>query len=115
MLVVLAELVLQDQLQGPPVVSSFMDLTSTAPAPAGALLFWVHTRKQLLPPAALTSWGMDESTRKAVWTLGDFRACCFEALCCENITCFNPWISSTHSVSAWERNHCCLKPGSGGP
>lgn len=53
-LVVLAELVLQDQLQGPPVVISFMYLTSTVPAPAGALLFWFHVRRQFLPPAALT-------------------------------------------------------------
>lgn len=48
-------------------------------APAGALLFWFHTRRQLLPPTALAWRGLDESTMKTVWTLGDFRACWLEA------------------------------------
>lgn len=52
-LAVLAEFVLQDQLQDAPVVTWFMFLMTAVPAPAGALLFWFHTRRQLLPPAAL--------------------------------------------------------------
>lgn len=46
------------------------------PAPAGALPFWLHRRRQPPPLATLSREGMKGNEN---WTLGDFRACSLEA------------------------------------
>lgn len=73
-----AELMLQDQLHRPPVVTSFTYLMNMVSVPAGVSLVSLPIRWQFFP-----CWscfvGMDESTVKTVWTLRDLRARWHEA------------------------------------
>lgn len=107
-----AEFMLQDQLQHPPVVNSFTYLMNTVSDPAGVVRFSFHIWRQFFPRwsyLAGNGWKHNENCLDTWW----FKSLLAWGSCCENVTYPNPWISGIHSIARQKRKHHCLKPGAG--